>query len=211
MLYLQDKEMSRHKGYLGMVKIDPTPGESVYINSFTFDTFDNLVAFTRSHCRDELLARLEPMLESTSAYQINEERYLGNTWSELFVSTGGTVPDRPPPLWKSCILIICPLFILVFQLGTPLAAYLAASNPPIDPYLAKFIGVAVIVPLMTYFGVPTMHMFFGKWLNMPRKKNIHYPHLAYFEFLDIGIPVYMQVVVLITFILTNVLSPDISL
>jgi len=203
--------MARHSGYLGMVKIDATPGENVFINSFTFDTFDNMVAFTRSRTRDQLLARLEPMLESTSAYQLNEERSMGNAFSELLVSTGGTVPVQPPPMWKSCILIICPLFILVFQLGQPLGGYLAEAN--IYPFVSKFIGVAVLVPIMTYFGIPTMHMFFGKWLNMPRKKCLnrtYYKHLEYLEFLDTGIPVYMQVIILITFVLANLLSDDVS-
>jgi antibiotic biosynthesis monooxygenase (ABM) superfamily enzyme len=201
--------MSCHKGYLGMVRIDPAPGESLYINSFTFDTFDNLIAFTRSRGRNKLLAKLNPMLESTSAYEINEERLMGNAWSELFVATGGRVPSRPPPLWKSCILTICPLFILVFQLGTPLGGYLAEAN--IEPHFATLIIVAVMVFLMTYFAVPTMQMFFGKWLNMPRgKPNPRFKHLEYFEFLDTGIPMYMQIVVLITFILANVLSADVS-
>ena len=40
-----------------------------------------------------------------------QERLYVDAFSELFVSTGGHVTSRPPPLWKTVVLTIIPLFV----------------------------------------------------------------------------------------------------
>ena len=122
------------------------------------------------------------MLEATSVYDLNAERIVNNSWSELFVATGGTVPNKPPPIWKSCILTVIPLHMFVWNMGGPLTTYLLAAD--IDPDLATFLTIVCMVSLVSYVGVPVMHKFFGEWLNMPRRKSGKFKHLKYIKFIE---------------------------
>lgn len=71
------------------------------------------------------------MLEGTSQAELNEvctficldqyyvddeivyakERTFHDAFTELFAATGGTVGNRPPPIWKSCILVTISIFV----------------------------------------------------------------------------------------------------
>ena len=98
--------------------------------------------------------------------------------------------------------------MFVWNMGFPLTQYMLDAD--INEKFATFLTIISMVALVTYIGVPVMHMFFGNWLNLPRKKNKKFKHLKYFRFLDVGVSFYMKIVICITFVLANTLSNDVS-
>jgi len=115
------------------------------------------------------------------------------------VGTGENAAVRPPPLWKSCILTIIPLHIIVWLLGINFYPYLYVSG--INDVVVVFIASVVNVFLNSYIGVPLMHSQFGRWLHMSRP--IH--PLPYIGFLDCGFSKFYQVTLLVFWVLMNVL------
>lgn len=55
--------------------------------------------------------RLEGMLLGTSVSEVNEEQSFAAVFDELFVSTGGAASLAHPPVWKTTLLVIAPLFV----------------------------------------------------------------------------------------------------
>lgn len=89
-----DNEMKKWPGYCGMIRIAPKSDEDPFINSLTWDSYSNLLAFAHSDIRTILLTKLEPMLEATSQAQIGQERVFKDAFSELFIPTGATVGNH---------------------------------------------------------------------------------------------------------------------
>lgn len=189
-----EKEMRCWPGFFGMVKISPLKDKDPYILSFSFDTAEHLLAFSKSDRRKELLLNLVPLLEATSIAEINEERTINDTFSELFVATGGAVKRRPPPLWKTCILTIVPLHFIVWQVGGALDLYLIPTGMSI--FAIAFIKLAIHITINSYIGVPLMFFLFGDWLNLPRPVK----GVSYIRFLEFGVlrPVRYAIVVVYT-------------
>jgi antibiotic biosynthesis monooxygenase (ABM) superfamily enzyme len=191
-----ENEMRHWAGFLGMVKISPRKDGDPYIISFSFDTAEHILAFSKSERRKELLLRLPVMLEATSQAEINEERTISDGFSELFVATGGSAKRRPPPLWKTCILTIIPLHLIVWQAGGALDQYLIPTGMSI--YASVLIKLVINITFNSYIGVPLMVLLFGDWLHIPRP--IH--GVSYMRFLDRGLlkPVRYAVVVVYMFV-----------
>ena len=151
-----DREMQRWEGYIGMVRIAPKHDEDSFINCTSWDSYSHLQAFSQSTERAILLSKLEPMLEGTSQAQVGEERVFRDAFSELFVATGDTVAKRPPSLWKTTILAIIPLFIIVWSVGGNLQPYLNKDDSQMSRVLQTFILTIIDVTINSYVGVPLM-------------------------------------------------------
>jgi len=151
-----DREMQRWEGYIGMVRIAPKTDEDPFINSTSWDSYSHLQAFSQSTERTILLTKLEYMLEGTSQAQVGEERVFRDAFSELFVATGDTVAKRPPPLWKTTVLTIIPLFIIVWSIGGNLQPYLSKDEPEMKSTLPLFVLTFIHVVINSYVGVPLM-------------------------------------------------------
>lgn len=186
-------EMRRWPGFLGLVKLAPLKDGDPYIMSFAFENIESLMAFSKSAQRQELLLRLDPMLEATSSSIINDERTLSDGFSELFVATGGSAKRRPPPLWKTCTLAIIPLTLIVWQVGGAIDPYLLNAGLENYIYTRTFIKLCINICVNNYVGVPLMYSLFGNWLHMPRPTK----QLRYIRFLDVGLlKVYRYLLVL---------------
>ena len=151
-----DREMQRWEGYIGMVRIAPKHDEDSFINCTSWESYPHLQAFSQSTERTILLSKLEPMLEGTSQAQVGEERVFRDAFSELFVATGDTVAKRPPPLWKTTILSIIPLYIIVWSVGGNLQPYLNKDEPQMSRVPQIFILTIINVTMNSYVGVPLM-------------------------------------------------------
>jgi len=188
-------EMSRHEGFLGLTTIIPKHDDDPYVNSFAFDTYDHLMCFITSDRRKRIIKKLEPLLQATCAAEVNEERVINSAFAELFVSTGDCAAPRPPPIWKTVILIIIPLHIIVWQIGYNLVPILIVGAG-LSPIVARIVSTVVTVTTNTYIGVPLMHSQFGDWLTCDEFRS---KRSTTFEFLDVGLSRTMQVIVLIIF------------
>jgi antibiotic biosynthesis monooxygenase (ABM) superfamily enzyme len=200
-------EMAKHRGFLGTTLIEPPREGDPYVYSFSFDTLDNLLHYIGSPIRDQLLEELEPMLEATSVAQVAQERAIGNLFAELFVTSEGLVPVRPPPLWKTCILVTIPLFIVVWPVTVNVLPILVTSYK-LNIYAALTICSVITVFANTYIGVPLMNMQFGEWLMAPVP---HVPTIStkswtiaacyarskrtIYRWLDVGLPLSGQITV----------------
>jgi antibiotic biosynthesis monooxygenase (ABM) superfamily enzyme len=178
-----ETEMRRWPGFLGLVKLSPRQDGDPYIMSFAFQSIETLMAFSKSTNRQELLVRLDPMLEATSSSIINDERTLSDGFSELFVPTGGAAKRRPPPLWKTCTLAIIPLTIIVWQVGGAIDPYLIDAGLENFLYTRTFIKLCINICINNYVGVPVMYSLFGSWLHTPRPVK----SITYIRFLEVGL------------------------
>lgn len=75
--------------------------------------------------------------------------------------------------------------VLLFEVGLP-------------QELVNFIGTAITVFVNSYFGVPVMHMFFGKWHRRHRKLINRDDSVL--SFLDLGLSKKWQVIVLAVYV-----------
>ena len=116
------------------------------------------------------------------------------------IVTGDRVKIRPPPLWKSCILTIVPLFIVVWQVGGALEPYLLPTGMPFNAI--AFIKLSINLVINSYIGLPLMMSQFGEWLHMPRT-SYSWP---YIRFLDKGLVWQFKYILVICYITANLLA-----
>ena len=136
---------------------------------------------------------------------VSEERVIQDAFSELFVATGADIEPalRPPPLWKTAVLTVIPLFIIVWQVGGNLAPYVGRSGQ-LPPLVVTLVVIAVAVSFNSYIGVPLVHSMFGDWLLVPRPAHPPAPY-SYIAFLDSGISSkYVQVLLVLIFYGLNI-------
>jgi antibiotic biosynthesis monooxygenase (ABM) superfamily enzyme len=194
-----DAEMSKFKGFGGLVTIAPTRDGEPHINSFTYESFEDLMEFSKSKPRENLLKRLKPMLEADSEYQMEVERSFNDAFTELFTDSSGKANNRPPPLWKSVILTILPLYIIVFYIGYEVSLFLVSLG--FNVYVSIFITTLINVWLNSYIGVPFVQSHFMLWLLAPRAVN----NDTEWIYLDIGLPFKYQLIFLILYVAIQVL------
>ena len=190
------REMARHPGFVGLTTIEPLNDDDPFINTFSYDSLQNFMCYINSDVRKQLLLELEVMLQGTSIAEVARERAIGDAFSELFVSTGGLAAVRRPPLWKTSILVLIPLFLVVWPVNTCLYPILV-NQYEMNPILANFLCTFLNVLATTYVGVPLMHAHFGDWLKAERT----FEKWPCFQFLDTGFPRYVQHVLLVAYIL----------
>lgn len=215
--------LPRHKGYLGMMRILPACDEDAYINSFTFDTLQNLMDYIKSEGRMELLRyndclsynkavvfntlylfrELEPMLSATCEADLSQERVINNAFSELFVHTGSAAHMRPPPIWKSVILTIVSLMTIIWLAGNGINVVFAKEG--LDAWTSLFLNCVLTVGLNTWIGLPSMQYLFGEWLRLPVPPQGSFGCTAC-KFLDDGFSLPIQCIVFVIYCALNILS-----
>ncbi|MDQ4016331.1 MAG: hypothetical protein M3136_11295 [Thermoproteota archaeon] len=172
-------EAMRFEGHMGVNVIRPSDlSNPEYVIIFRFDTFENLARWENSEARREWLAKSkevaegEPVIEKQTGLEIwftprsrSDGSIKGNEASSSTTSslTTTTTPVAPPR-YKMAIVITAIIFILV----SILLPQIRQLTTGLHIHLSTFIGVAIMVLLMTYVIMPSLTRLLGPWLSKKR-------------------------------------------
>jgi uncharacterized protein len=165
-------EAMRFEGHMGVNVIRPSDlSNPEYVIIFRFNTFENLARWENSEVRREWIAKSkevaegEPVIEKQTGLEVwftprsSSGSIRGNN-----ASSTTTAPSAPPPRYKMAIVITAIIFILV----SILLPQIRQLTTGLHIHLSTFLGVAIMVLLMTYVIMPFVTRLLGPWLSKKR-------------------------------------------
>lgn len=168
-------EAMRFEGHMGVNVIRPSDlSNPEYIIIFRFNTFQNLAKWENSEARREWLAKSkevaegEPTVEKQTGLEIwftPRSKSSGSIKSNK-ASSSSTTTTAPtaPPRYKMTIVITAIIFILV----SILLPQIRQLTTGLHIHLSTFIGVVIMVLLMTYVIMPAVTRLLEPWLSKKR-------------------------------------------
>jgi len=163
-------EAMKFEGHMGVNVIRPSDlSNPEYVIIFRFNTFENLAKWENSEVRREWLAKSKEVAEGEP---IIEKQTGLEFWFTPRSRTGRSVNgDKaptpiapPPPRYKMAIVITAVIFILV----SILLPQIRQLTTGLHIHLSTFIGVVIMVLLMTYVIMPSVTRLLGPWLSKKR-------------------------------------------
>ena len=165
-------ESMKFEGHMGVNVIRPSDlSNPEYVIIFRFNTFENLARWENSQARREWLAKSkevaegEPVIEKQTGLEIwftPRSRSGGSIKGNKALSS--TTAPIAPPRYKMAIVITAIIFILV----SILLPQIRQLTTGLHIHLSTFIGVAIMVLLMTYVIMPSLTRLLGPWLSKKR-------------------------------------------
>jgi len=163
-------EAMKFEGHMGVNIIRPSDTSSTpeYVIIFRFNTYDNLTKWEKSEIRKQWLKKSK---EVTEGEPIVEKQSGLEFWftprSVTGSSSGDSAPAAiPPPRYKMAMVITGIIFVLVSTLLPQIRQ--ATIDLPI--LLSTFVGVVIMVLLMTYVIMPSISKLLRPWLS---KKKLY--------------------------------------
>ena len=145
-------------GHLGAQVYPPSPPEREdLVIAFSFATAANLSAWESSAERADWLRRSEPLGEGS----LNTHSLSG---FEGIFAPSVHATTSPPPRWKTAIVIACALYPASLLLNWLVIPHVASWNIA----LRVLLSTALIVPWMTWLGVPYLTKWLKPWLTSAR-------------------------------------------
>jgi hypothetical protein len=141
---------SAFKGFLGKDIYASAEEESVLVNIFTFRDWESLQAWEQSTLRTSQAKKGEQFTEEIKAK------------SQLTGLEFMFPASHPPEKWKMVAVTVCVIFILLNTLVPVLQKIFSLLNLPM--LVKSFLGVLVVVGLMTLIIMPVITKVFAKWL-----------------------------------------------
>ena len=168
-------EAMKFEGHMGVNVIRPSDlSNPEYIIIFRFNTFENLARWENSKARREWLTKSkevaegEPVIEKQTGLEIwftprssSGGSIKGNKASSTTTTTAAPIA---PPRYKMAIVITAVIFILV----SILLPQIRQLTTGLHIHLSTFIGVAIMVLLMTYVIMPLLTRLLRPWLSKKR-------------------------------------------
>jgi len=188
----QEKQMP---GFMGLTTLHGKQAglahTQEYVNIWKYATLAEMEASSKSDLRRRFLLRLKPMLEAPSEIVFQQDRFMHDAFSELFTNPGEQSPSQPPPVWKTCFLVILGLTMCVWPVNQNVGPILVDWGLT-QNWAITMILVCINVVLNTWLCVPFLIFTFGYWLMKPRGA----PTSGVGRILDRGLPnIYAQVFV----------------
>lgn len=147
-----EQAQARLPGYQGGYTQPPPPGGRHWTTLLRFATVDDLNRWLGSPERHALLRDAAPLVERAIAHRVNTA-FPG--WAPTDAASG-----KPPPDWKTTMLVLLGLYPIVAIEIAWLMQHLAGLRPA----LAGFIGNALSVTLVAYGTMPLLVRGMGWWL-----------------------------------------------
>jgi hypothetical protein len=159
-------EAMKFEGHMGVNVIRPADASSdpEYVIIFRFNTYENLKRWEDSRIRNEWLKKSkdvtegEPVIEKQSGLEF---------WFTPRSSGGSPSIDRrdsvppSPPRYKMAIIVTGIIFVLV----SALLPQIRQATTGLPVLLSTFVGVVVMVVLMTYVVMPSVTRLLRPWLS----------------------------------------------
>lgn len=147
-----EQAQARLPGYQGGYTQPPPAGQRHWTTLLRFETVDDLNRWLASPERATLLREAAPLVERAIAHRVNTA-FPG--WAPTDAASG-----KPPPDWKTTMLVLLGLYPIVAIEIAWLMQHLAGLRPA----LAGFIGNALSVTLVAFGTMPLLVRWMGWWL-----------------------------------------------
>jgi hypothetical protein len=160
-------EATKFEGHMGVNIIRPTDvlSNPEYVIIFRFSTYENLTKWEKSEIRNEWLGKSK---EVTEGEPIVEKQTGLEFWftprSVTGRNNGYASAPVSPPRYKMAIVLTGIIFVLVSSLLTQIREVTVG----LPVLLSTFVGVIVMVLLMTYVIMPIVTRLLGPWLSKKR-------------------------------------------
>jgi antibiotic biosynthesis monooxygenase (ABM) superfamily enzyme len=150
---------AKFEGHLGAQIYAPAPPDREdLVIAFSFATAAHLSAWESSPERAEWLAKSRPL--STGALHTHAVSGFEGIFAASVNATAA-----PPPRWKTAIIIACALYPASLLLNWLVLPHLSTWSVA----LRVLLSTALIVPWMTWLGVPYLTRWLKPWLTSPRR------------------------------------------
>ncbi|MFO1414030.1 MAG: hypothetical protein U1F10_09035 [Burkholderiales bacterium] len=147
-----EEAQAKLPGYQGGYTQPPPTGSRHWTTLLRFATVDDLNRWLASPERQALLREAAPLVERAIAHRVNTA-FPG--WAPTDAASG-----KPPPDWKTTMLVLLGLYPIVAIEIAWLMQHLAGLKPAV----AGFIGNAISVTLVAYGTMPLLVRWMGWWL-----------------------------------------------
>lgn len=140
-------------GHLDAHVYPPGPDRDDLVIAFSFASAEALSAWERSEVRLSWVRRAQPLVAGPAT---------SHTLSGLeSIFAAPLRAASPPPRWKTAVVIALALYPASFVLTWLLAPRVA----DLPLWLRVLCTVALVVPWMTWLGVPTVSRLLRRWLH----------------------------------------------
>jgi antibiotic biosynthesis monooxygenase (ABM) superfamily enzyme len=158
-------EAMKFEGHMGVNIIrPPNMSNPEYVIILRFDNFENLAKWEKSEIRKKWIEKGKDLIEGKAKV----EKQIGlEFWFTPSLDNVSTVIEQQaqqPPRYKMAIVVTGIIFILVSIL-LPQVEQATAGLPVL---LSTFVGVAIMVLLMTYVIMPSVTRLLRPWLLRKR-------------------------------------------
>jgi antibiotic biosynthesis monooxygenase (ABM) superfamily enzyme len=167
-------EAMKFDGHMGVNVIRPSDQSNPeYVIIFRFNTIDNLLKWEKSQARKDWLEKSKDVVEGEHKMQkltglefwFTPSSAARTTKIQANSDDDDSLPITiPPPRYKMAIVTAGIVFILL----STLIPLIRQITPTLPSLLTTFVGVAVMVPLMTYVVMPLITRLLRPWLSKKR-------------------------------------------
>jgi antibiotic biosynthesis monooxygenase (ABM) superfamily enzyme len=156
-------EAMKFKGHMGVNIIRPTNmSNPEYVIILRFDNFENLEKWEKSEIRKKWIEKGKDLIEGKAKMEKQTGLEFWFTPSSGNAST--VVEQQQPPRYKMAIVVIGIIFVLV----STLLPQVQQATLGLPVLLSTFVGVTIMVLLMTYVIMPSVTRLLRPWLVKKR-------------------------------------------
>jgi uncharacterized protein len=158
-------EAMKFKGHMGVNIIRPSNmSNPEYVIILRFDNFENLEKWEKSEIRKKWIEKGKDLIEGKAKMEKQTGLEFWFTPASARASTAVEQQQQPPPRYKMAIVVTGIIFVLVSTL-LPRVEQATVGLPVL---LSTFVGVAIMVLLMTYVIMPSVTRLLRPWLVKKR-------------------------------------------
>jgi antibiotic biosynthesis monooxygenase (ABM) superfamily enzyme len=156
-------EAMKFKGHMGVNIIRPSNmSNPEYVIILRFDNFENLEKWEKSEIRKKWIEKGKDLIEGKAKMEKQTGLEFWFTPSSGNAST--VVEQQQPPRYKMAIVVIGIIFVLV----STLLPQVQQATLGLPVLLSTFVGVTIMVLLMTYVIMPSVTRLLRPWLVKKR-------------------------------------------
>ena len=158
-------EAMKFKGHMGVNIIRPTNmSNPEYVIILRFDNFENLEKWETSEIRKKWIEKGKDLIEGKAKMEKQTGLEFWFTPSSARASTAVEQQQQQPPRYKMAIVVIGIIFVLV----STLLPQVQQATLGLPVLLSTFVGVTIMVLLMTYVIMPSVTRLLRPWLVKKR-------------------------------------------
>ncbi len=154
-------EAMKFKGHMGVNIIRPPNMSNLeYVIILRFDNFENLAKWEKSEIRKKWIEKGKDLVEGKA--KVEKQTGL-EFWFTPVIDNASTVIEehkQQPPRYKMAIVVTGVIFIL----ASVLIPQVERATVGLPVLLSTFVGVAIMVLLMTYVIMPSVTRLLRPWL-----------------------------------------------
>lgn len=156
-------EAMKFKGHMGVNIIRPSNmSNPEYVIILRFDNFENLEKWEKSEIRKKWIEKGKDLIEGKA--KMEKQTGLEFWFTPASDRASTAVEQQQPPRYKMAIVVIGIIFVLV----STLLPQVQQATLGLPVLLSTFVGVTIMVLLMTYVIMPSVTRLLRPWLVKKR-------------------------------------------